>query len=377
VQRGSPRPRPLAAAAGDDPTGRRGRNTSAAPPWLCDPNAPAQALRALVTAGRVDAGALLEPVVFERPVVRPVFDWEAVDWAGLGVWGRVSTAYDILVGRTLDEWREEWALSRAEGFGLAGLSTLLLAATVATCAAYSLLALAGAAGPLAGLGAALAAKPFALPTATLLVVARVLLSALLVAAEALCTVIYYTPAALVAPVAAAALVHRARCKARGELPIWARPRAPRDTKQFVLLKQVPVPLVPPVYYKGVTLPDAIAELATRPGAVWPPAPPPAQRKGFAFTLGEDVKRLLQAERLAPGGAATGPPPPPGGAEDWRLERLEGALGRAAAGVAQPAASGGDAASGGMGAVRARFAAMTGTLAAGAAQAASDAAMRKE
>lgn len=347
-----------------------------------DPNLSPQALRALVTAGHLDSGALLEPVVFERPVVRPVFDWEAVDWAALPLLERCTTAYDILVGRTLDEWREEWALSKAEGFGLAGLSTLLLAATVATCAAYSLLALAGASGPVAGVGAALAAKPFALPTATLLVVARVILSSLLVAAEAVCTVIYYTPAALVAPVAAAALAHRAHCKARGVQPIWARPQAPRGTKQFVLLKQVPAPLVPPVYYKGVTLPDAIAELATRPGAVWPPAPQPERRKGFAFTLGEDVKRLLKAERPAPGGTAVGapPPPPPPGAlpsEDWRLEQLEGALGRAAAGVTQPAASGGEAAGGGMRAVRARFAAMTGTLAAGAAQAASDAATRKE
>jgi hypothetical protein len=105
-----------------------------------------QALRAIVTAGRANSGSLLEPMVLDRPTVRQVMDWNDVDWAALSGRERVQVWYDIIIGKTLDEWREEWALSKAEGFGLKGLSTLLLAATVIVCAAYSILALTTATG---------------------------------------------------------------------------------------------------------------------------------------------------------------------------------------------------------------------------------------
>ena len=84
---------------------------------------------------------MLEPVVLERPTVRQVMDWNDVDWAALSPRERVTAWWDIIVGKTLDEWRDEWAIAKAEGFGLKGLSTLLLAATVIVCAAYSILAL--------------------------------------------------------------------------------------------------------------------------------------------------------------------------------------------------------------------------------------------
>ncbi len=94
-----------------------------------------------MTAGRTPASGVLEPMVLERPVIRQVMDWNDVDWAALSMQQRLAVCYDIVVGKTLDEWREEWAIAKAEGFGLKGLSTLLLAATVIVCAAYSILAL--------------------------------------------------------------------------------------------------------------------------------------------------------------------------------------------------------------------------------------------
>ncbi len=144
-------------------------------------------------------------------------DWNDVDWAALSARERLQVWWDIIIGKTLDEWRDEWAISKAEGFGLKGLSTLLLAATVIVCAAYSILALTTTAGggvlvrcgawrasgreasrqrgacadarpccrrrDQAPAVAALGAKPFALPTSTLLIVVRVVLSSLLVLAE--------------------------------------------------------------------------------------------------------------------------------------------------------------------------------------------------
>ena len=342
-------------------------------------------------------------MVLERPTVRQVMDWSDVDWAALSTRERLQTWWDIVIGKTLDEWADEWAIARAEGFGLKGLSTLLLAATVVVCAAYSLLAMtttaAASGGVIAPAVAALGAKPFALPTSTLLVVVRVVLSSVLVIAEQICTFIYYMPAMFVAPVAAAVLWHRQQCKAAGIAPIWARAATTpkRATKQVVLLKKVPAPLVPPIYYKGVSLPDAIAELAERPGAVWPPKITPPPKKKVAFTLGEDVDRLLYG-----GGAAKAPPapsadltpgpvrPPPGASapgEDWRLLQLQSTLGRAEKGVAAtprgtgaPAAAAPAADAGadldGMAAVRARFAAMQTTLKTGADQAAEDASQRQ-
>jgi hypothetical protein len=360
-----------------------------------------QALRAVITAGRTPAGGILEPMVLERPTVRQVMDWSDVDWAALSMRDRLQTWWDIVIGKSLDEWADEWAIARAEGFGLKGFSTLLLAATVVVCAAYSLLAMtttaASSGGVIAPAVAALGAKPFALPTSTLLVVVRVILSSVLVIAEQICTFIYYMPAMFVAPVAAAVLWHRQQCKEAGVPPIWARGVTPkRATKQVVLLKKVPAPLVPPIYYKGVSLPDAIAELAERPGAQWPPKIAPPPKKKVQFTLGEDVDRLLYG-----GGAAKAPPapsadltpgpvrPPPGAAagEDWRLLQLQSTLGRAEKGVAAtprgtgaPAAPAPAAAAGadldGMAAVRARFAAMQTTLKTGADQAAEDASQRK-
>jgi hypothetical protein len=350
----------------------------------------------------------MEPTVLERPTVRQVMDWSDVDWAALSTRERLQTWWDIVIGKTLDEWADEWAISRAEGFGLKGLSTLLLAATVIVCAAYSLLAMtttaASSGGVIAPAVAALGAKPFALPTSTLLVVVRVVLSSVLVIAEQICTFIYYMPAMFVAPVAALVLWHRQQCKEAGVLPIWARPAAPpRSTKQVVLLKKVPAPLVPPIYYKGVTLPDAIAELAERPGAVWPPKIAAQPKKQVAFTLAEDVDRLLYG-----GGSAKAPPapgaelptgpvrPPPAGSapgEDWRLAQLQSTLGRAAKGVAATPrgvaaaaplpsaaaveeAAAADSGASGMAAVRARFSAMQMSLKTGADQAAEDAAQRK-
>lgn len=221
-------------------------------------------------------------------------------------------------------------MARAEGFGLRGLSTLLLAGTVLLCCAYALLS-AATAGP----GGALLSRPFALPTSTLLVMTRVLLSSVLILAEQLCTAIYYMPAGLVAAAAAAVLLYRRSCTAAGRPPFWAAPRAPPPpSQQVVLLKRIPVPFVPPVYYKGISVPDAIAELASQPGAGWPPQAPPAQPKQpLTFTLGEDVQRLLTQREAGAGGASgAAGPPPPGAGPDWRLEGLSGALGRAAADV---------------------------------------------
>jgi hypothetical protein len=190
-----------------------------------------------------------------------------------------------------------------------------------------------------------------------------------------CTFIYYMPAMVVAPVAAAVLLHRERCRAAGVAPIWARvPRPARPTKQVVLLKKVPTPLVPPIYYKGVSLPDAIQELADSPGAVWPPRPAPRRERVVPFTLGEDVDRLLYgnakdgrapargaqdiaaradaAAAAAALSAAAGPFAPRTAAprpvaeapqqqyagDDWRTGQLENTLGRAQAGLTSPSAS---------------------------------------
>lgn len=345
----------------------------------------------------------------DAPSVRQVMDWEDVNWTRLS-WGeRVRVWADIVVGKTLDEWRYEWALSKAEGFGLKGLSTLALAATVLLCIAYSLLATVSG-----GLGSALAAKPFALPTSTLLVLVRVLLSSALLMVEQLCTLIYYTPAVLVFATAAAVLLYRNKCRTEGQLPFWAKPRTVRPSQQVVLLKKVPAPLVPPVYYKGMALPDAIAQLATRPGSVWPPKPQLAREAPkVPFTLAQDVQRLLYgglrrggaSEAMSAAAAAPAGPPPAGasGGEDWRLAQLEGSLGRARKGVgkgataAQPrpgaslsgfiagvaAAAQGDttqqqtdSGEGAMAALRGRFATMQSTLREGAQQAAEDAADRR-
>jgi len=143
------------------------------------------------------------------------------------------------------------------------------------------------------------------------------------------------PAGLVAAAAGGALLYRRRCRAAGVPPFWAAPRAPPPArKQVVLLKRIPGPFVPPVFYKGISVPDAIAELAAQPGAVWPPSaaapatapptPPPA--------LDHPMARLL-AQRDGDGRAPVGPPP--GGAaetEDWRLADLTGALRRAGSDV---------------------------------------------
>ena len=312
-----------------------------------------QALRALVTAGRSDVEALVEPVVVEAPVVRTVMDWQAVDWARLSLAQRLGVLYDIFVGKTLDQWGADWAFAKAEGFGLRGLGTVALAATVVVCLAYSLLA--GATG---GFATALTAKPFALPTSTLLVLARVTLSSILVMAEQLCTLIYYTPAAAVAAAAAVTLAYREKCKQQGVDPVWVTlmNRKPGATERAVLLRKVPVPMVPPVYYKGVTLPQAIEDLAGQPGAVWPPQVPLPLKKGpVPFTLAEDVSRLLYGTPAGPRGATTGgmpssasrlaaaaqqqpeAPPVPGsrstaGGADWRLEPLEGTLSKTQRGV---------------------------------------------
>ena len=337
-------------------------------PSLSSP--PLQALRALVTAGRSDVEALVEPVVVEAPVVRTVMDWQAVDWARLSLAQRLGVLYDIFVGKTLDQWSADWAFARAEGFGLRGLGTVALALTVIVCLAYSLLA--GATG---GVATALTAKPFALPTSTLLVLARVTLSSILVMAEQVCTLIYYTPAAAVAALAAVTLAYREKCKQQGVVPVWTRlmNRQPGATERAVLLRKVPVPMVPPVYYKGVTLPQAIEELAAQPGAVWPPQLPPAPKKGpVPFTLAEDVSRLLYGTPSGPRGATTGgmassgsrlaaaaqqqPEAPPvpdsrggAGGADWRLEPLEGTLSKTSRGVMNTAkkASGGGAPLGGL------------------------------
>jgi hypothetical protein len=44
---------------------------------------PLQALRALITAGRLDSSSLLQPVLADAPTVRQVFDWQDVEWAKL------------------------------------------------------------------------------------------------------------------------------------------------------------------------------------------------------------------------------------------------------------------------------------------------------
>jgi len=305
----------------------------------------------------------VEPVVVSAPVVRTVMDWQDVPWERLSLAQRVGVVYDIVIGKTLDQWRADWAFAKAEGFGLRGLGTVLLAITAFVAFSYALLA-----GVTGGLGQALGAKPLALPTSTLLVLARVTLSGILVLAEQLCTAIYYTPAAVAGGIAAAVLAYRHRCRTRGEVPFWTEMFQPRPgaTEEAVLLRKVPVPLVPPVYYKGISLPAAIQELANQPGAVWPPnIPPPTQRKVPPFTLADDVARLLYGTPTGPRGAAaagTGmpssatrlaaaaqqqPEAPPvpsavpngsGPGADWRLEPLEGTLSKTQRGVMTKAAS---------------------------------------
>ena len=243
----------------------------------------------------------------------------------------------------MDEWREEWALSAAEGFGLRGLSTLVLLATVVLCTGFAIVSASGS-----GLVSGLLAKPFALPTSTLLVLARVVLSSLLILVEQFCTVLYYLPAGAVALAAASALAYRSHCQKKGIVPFWARLAPPPPlNRQVVLLKRIPVPLVPPVYYKGISLPAAIQELAEQPGAGWPPTSPGGgsrPRDAVEFTLGDDTRRLL-AQRESSGGPAVQGAASAAAAKakgvatsDWRLTELQSAMGRAQLDVRGVAAS---------------------------------------
>ena len=292
-----------------------------------------------------------------------------------------------MAGKTLDEWRGEWAVSRAEGFGLRAFSTLLLPLTVALCLAYALVT-AATGGP----AAALTALPFALPTSTLMVLTRVCLSSLLILVEQLCTLLYYMPAGAVALLAACALAYRRRCALRGERPFWV-PEKERPEKQIVLLKRIPAPVTPPVYYRGASLPDAISELAERTGAAWPPRPSTPAVKTVRVGFGQ-LKQILaqQAGKAAAslkeageaGEAGSSPSSPKSNSDspgrDWRMETLDGALARASAGARQapPAAGAAESLLRGKGAagkdsgplaeIRARSGAMEGLLREGAAQA---------
>jgi len=86
-----------------------------------------------------------------------------------------------------------------------GFVTLLFALALLLSAGYTLASFASGGGP-----SALAARPFALPAASLLIAAKFLTQALVLLVEALCAVLYQVPSAVAVPASLALIYFRAR-----------------------------------------------------------------------------------------------------------------------------------------------------------------------
>lgn len=93
-----------------------------------------------------------------------------------------------------------------------------------------------------GVIAASLARPFALPASTLQVMARVVLSSLLVVVEHICTIIYFIPTFAVVPAALGVLLYRQRCIALGVSPFWDRDGlSPKlGERRDVYVKRMPI-----------------------------------------------------------------------------------------------------------------------------------------